>query len=81
MGMDLHIELSYCSFEAFKTLAKNFWDLDSHYLLENIGILFKEIDMTQADVAESLMPKREKKNPNSCLLILIQSYLGCQVES
>ncbi|XP_022773715.1 AAA-ATPase At3g28610-like [Durio zibethinus] len=71
--MDLHIELSYCSFEAFKTLARNYLDLDSHDLFENIGILLKETDMTPADVAENLMPKREKKDPDSCLESLIQA--------
>ncbi|KAE8691555.1 P-loop containing nucleoside triphosphate hydrolases superfamily protein [Hibiscus syriacus] len=71
--MDMHIELSYCSFEAFKMLAKNYLDLDSHELFEKIGILFKETEMTPADVAENLMPKREKKDPDSCLESLIEA--------
>ncbi|KAK8653348.1 hypothetical protein V6N13_127355 [Hibiscus sabdariffa] len=71
--MDMHIELSYCSFEGFKMLAKNYLDLDSHELFEKIGILFKETKMTPADVAENLMPKREKKDPDSCLESLIQA--------
>ncbi|KAE8689293.1 P-loop containing nucleoside triphosphate hydrolases superfamily protein [Hibiscus syriacus] len=71
--MDMHIELSYCSFEAFKMLAKNYLDLDSHELFEKIGILLKETEMTPADVAENLMPKREKKDPDSCLKSLIQA--------
>ncbi|GMI68448.1 hypothetical protein like AT3G28600 [Hibiscus trionum] len=71
--MDMHIELSYCSFEAFKMLAKNYLDLDSHDLFEKIGILLKETEMTPADVAENLMPKREKKDPDSCLKCLIQA--------
>ncbi|XVE68048.1 hypothetical protein DITRI_Ditri09bG0037500 [Diplodiscus trichospermus] len=71
--MDLHIELSYCSFEAFETLAKNYLDLDSHDLFEKIGNLLKETDMTPADVAENLMPKREKKDPDSCLQSLIKA--------
>ncbi|KAL4367760.1 hypothetical protein GQ457_05G010230 [Hibiscus cannabinus] len=71
--MDMHIELSYCSFEGFKMLAKNYLDLDSHELFEKIGILFKETKMTPADVAENLMPKREKKDPDSCLEGLIQA--------
>ncbi|KAK8717094.1 hypothetical protein V6N13_044375 [Hibiscus sabdariffa] len=71
--MDMHIELSYCSFEAFKMLAKNYLDLHSHDLFEKIGILLKETEMTPADVAENLMPKREKKDPDSCLESLIQA--------
>ncbi|KAB2022921.1 hypothetical protein ES319_D07G246500v1 [Gossypium barbadense] len=67
------IFLSYCSFEAFKILAKNYLDVDSHDLFEKIGILLKETEMTPADVAENLMPKREKKDPDACLNSLIQA--------
>nr|POE80214.1 aaa-atpase asd, mitochondrial [Quercus suber] len=28
--MDMHIEMSYCGFDAFKVLAKNYLDVDSH---------------------------------------------------
>ncbi|KAK7843735.1 aaa-atpase [Quercus suber] len=55
--MDKHIELSYCCFEAFKVLAKNYLDVDSHQLFATIGHLFEETNMTPADVAENLMPK------------------------
>ncbi|KAK9116951.1 hypothetical protein Sjap_015898 [Stephania japonica] len=34
--MDKHIELSYCCFEGFKVLAKNYLDLDSHPTFETI---------------------------------------------
>ncbi|PPD95532.1 hypothetical protein GOBAR_DD07425 [Gossypium barbadense] len=60
-------------FEAFKILAKNYLDVDSHDLFEKIGILLKETEMTPADVAENLMPKREKKDPDACLNSLIQA--------
>ena len=55
--MDNHIELSYCCFEAFKVLAKNYLDIDSHYLFPTIERLLEETNMTPADVAEHLMPK------------------------
>ncbi|GLT74083.1 hypothetical protein SLA2020_459040 [Shorea laevis] len=71
--MDMHIELSYCKFEAFKILAKNFLDLDSHHLFERIDILLKEVNMTPADVAEHLLPKSENKDVESCLKNLIQA--------
>ncbi|OMP09757.1 hypothetical protein COLO4_05160 [Corchorus olitorius] len=71
--MDMHIELSYCRFEAFKTLAKNYLDLDSNDLFEKIGILLEETDITPADVAEYLIPKLGKKDPDSCLESLIQA--------
>ncbi|KAL3507849.1 hypothetical protein ACH5RR_033231 [Cinchona calisaya] len=55
--MDKHIELSYCGFEAFKVLAKNYLNLESHNLFEKIRTLLEETRMTPADVAENLMPK------------------------
>ncbi|KAF3484946.1 hypothetical protein F2Q69_00056075 [Brassica cretica] len=55
--MDMHIELYYCRFEAFKILAKNYLNLDSHLLLGEIETLLEETNMTPADVAENLMVK------------------------
>ncbi|GAB4832177.1 hypothetical protein Ancab_006194 [Ancistrocladus abbreviatus] len=54
--MDKHIELSYCSYEAFKVLAKNYLRIDSHDLFPLISELLSEVKMTPADVAEHLMP-------------------------
>ncbi|RZC92061.1 hypothetical protein C5167_027949 [Papaver somniferum] len=72
--MDKHIEMSYCCFEGFKTLAKNYLDLDSHDLFEPIGSLIREVDMTPADVAEHLMPKSMNKNyQGDCLNNLINA--------
>ncbi|CAN6357543.1 unnamed protein product [Urochloa humidicola] len=59
--MDRHIEMSYCRFEAFKTLAKSYLDITEHSLFDEIGQLLDEIDTTPADVADSLMP-RGKRN-------------------
>ncbi|XP_010425636.1 PREDICTED: AAA-ATPase At3g28570, mitochondrial [Camelina sativa] len=53
--MDMHIELSYCTFGAFKILAKNYLNLDSHPLFGKIESLLKETKITPADVAENLM--------------------------
>lgn len=55
--MDMHIELSYCTFGAFKILAKNYLNLDSHHLFGKIESLLKETKITPADVAENLMVK------------------------
>ncbi|KAK4281041.1 hypothetical protein QN277_012581 [Acacia crassicarpa] len=55
--MDKHIELSYCSFEAFKVLAKNYLRIESHHLFPRIGELLRDVKITPADVAEHLMPK------------------------
>ncbi|KAI5665597.1 hypothetical protein M9H77_15450 [Catharanthus roseus] len=55
--MDKHIELSYCCFEAFKVMVKNYLDLESHELFPRIKELFEETEMSPADVAENLICK------------------------
>ncbi|GLU12283.1 hypothetical protein SLE2022_289770 [Rubroshorea leprosula] len=71
--MDKHIELSYCSFEAFKVLAKNYLNLESHPMFETVRGLMKETKITPADVAENLMPKSPLDNAEKCLSSLIQA--------
>ncbi|KAJ3704052.1 hypothetical protein LUZ61_007757 [Rhynchospora tenuis] len=56
--MDMHIEMSYCTFEAFKVLAKNYLRVEQHELFGTIQTLLSEVNITPADVAEELMPKR-----------------------
>ncbi|KAA8548027.1 hypothetical protein F0562_004712 [Nyssa sinensis] len=79
--MDKHIELSYCSFEAFKVLAKNYLDLDSHHLFTTVGRLLEETNMTPADVAENLMPKCAEDDPESCLENLIKAFEKAKEEA
>lgn len=55
--MDVHIELSYCSFEGFKVLAKNYLNIETHQMFDEIEKLIGEVNITPADVAENLMPK------------------------
>lgn len=72
--MDIHIELSYCSYKAFKVLAKNYWDVESHdELFPLIEKLIGDTNMTHADVAESLMPKSFNKDFETCWKALIHS--------
>ncbi|KAM7467038.1 hypothetical protein LguiB_014600 [Lonicera macranthoides] len=71
--MDKHIELSYCGFEAFKILARNYLDIESHWLFESIGKLLEETNMTPADVAENLMPKSDEDEAETCLKNLIKA--------
>ncbi|KAL0867061.1 hypothetical protein Bca101_046179 [Brassica carinata] len=54
----LAIELSYCSFEAFKVLAKNYLDLDSHPLFLEMESFLKKTKIAQGDVSEKLMAKK-----------------------
>ncbi|XP_052196019.1 AAA-ATPase ASD, mitochondrial-like [Diospyros lotus] len=71
--MDKHVEMPYCSFEAFKVLARNYLKIDSHHLFEKIHGLLEEINMTPADVAENLMPKSVHVNAETYLLSLIEA--------
>ncbi|PSS30430.1 AAA-ATPase [Actinidia chinensis var. chinensis] len=79
--MDKHIELSYCSFEAFKVLARNYLDLDSHELFAKIRVLLEETKTSPADVAENLMPKSAEEDADTCLANLIKSIEAAKEEA
>ncbi|PWA51789.1 ATPase, AAA-type, core [Artemisia annua] len=51
--MDMHIEMSYCCFETFKVLAKNYLNIESHELFATVSQLLEETNITPADVAGS----------------------------
>ena len=61
--MDKHIEMSYCRYEAFQLLARNYLDTNIlnesqfFHLFGEIQKLLAEVDMSPADVAEHLMPQ------------------------
>ncbi|KAK6798698.1 hypothetical protein RDI58_006401 [Solanum bulbocastanum] len=71
--MDMHIEMSYCRYEAFKVLAKNYLNLETHTLFQQIQGLLEEVDMSPCDVAEHLMLKNASGGPQICLDNLIQA--------
>ncbi|XP_010502854.1 PREDICTED: AAA-ATPase At3g28540-like [Camelina sativa] len=71
--MDNHIEMSYCRFEAFKVLAKNYLEIESHDLYGDVKRLVEEVDMSPADVAENLMPKSDEQDAEICLKRLVKS--------
>ncbi|CAH9123312.1 unnamed protein product [Cuscuta epithymum] len=71
--MDKHIELSYCGFEAFKVLAKNYLDVETHELFPKIERLLTETEITPADVAENLMPKSGEGDETTCLEALVEA--------
>ncbi|KAK3025519.1 hypothetical protein RJ639_042054 [Escallonia herrerae] len=79
--MDKHIELSYCCFEAFKVLARNYLDLESDPLFTTISKLLEETKMTPADVAENLMPKSAEEGPQTCLENLIKALEAAKEEA
>lgn len=69
--MDKHIEMSYCCFESFKVLARNYLGIESHPLFTTVRQLLEETKMSPADVAENLMPKSDDENEEACLEGLI----------
>ncbi|XP_010425634.1 PREDICTED: AAA-ATPase At3g28540-like, partial [Camelina sativa] len=71
--MDRHIEMSYCRFEGFKVLAKNYLDIESHDLYGEIKRLLEETDMSPADVAETLMPKSDEEDADICIKRLVKT--------
>ncbi|KAJ4972803.1 hypothetical protein NE237_005977 [Protea cynaroides] len=71
--MDKHIEMSYCNYEGFKVLAKNYLDLESDPLFDTIHGLLKDTEITPADVAENLMSKAFEVNSKECLEALISA--------
>ncbi|CDY71107.1 BnaCnng71360D, partial [Brassica napus] len=71
--MGNHIEMGYCRFEAFKVLAKNYLEVETHELYGEIERLVEEIDMSPADVAENLMPKSDEEDAEVCLMRLVKS--------
>ncbi|KAH6791506.1 AAA-ATPase 1 [Perilla frutescens var. frutescens] len=80
--MDKHIELSYCGFEAFKVLAKNYLDVEHHDLyFGKIRRLLEETSMTPADVAENLMPKLRGEDKESCLERLVKALEEAKEEA
>ncbi|KAK8607205.1 hypothetical protein V6N13_052949 [Hibiscus sabdariffa] len=71
--MDKYIEMSYCCFEAFKVLAKNYLKIDSHLLFAEIGELLGKTNMTPADVAENLIPVFRDENVETRMNRLIEA--------
>lgn len=69
--MDQHIELSYCKYQGFKVLARNYLEVEEHPLFQTVEELIGEVEITPADVAENLMRKSAKANAEQCLLDLI----------
>ncbi|CAN6352554.1 unnamed protein product [Urochloa humidicola] len=81
--MDKHIEMSYCSFQAFKVLANNYLDIADHELFPDIQRLLEETEMSPADVAENLMPmsKKKKRDTTACLQGLVQALNKAKEEA
>ncbi|KAL5699664.1 hypothetical protein ACHQM5_030536 [Ranunculus cassubicifolius] len=53
--MDKKIHLSYCDFDAFRMLAKNYLGIDDHELMKEVEKVLPLIEMTPADIGEILL--------------------------
>ncbi|KAK3125168.1 hypothetical protein QOZ80_7BG0601170 [Eleusine coracana subsp. coracana] len=53
--MDMHIYMGYCCWEAFKTLARNYFVIDDHQLFPEIQELLSDVEVTPAEVSEMLL--------------------------
>ncbi|KAG6421837.1 hypothetical protein SASPL_118395 [Salvia splendens] len=71
--MDKHIELSYCSFEGFMVLAKNYVGVEWHELFPRIERLLGEVEMTPTDVAENLMSRSLAGDAEECLESVVRA--------
>nr|CAD1840340.1 unnamed protein product [Ananas comosus var. bracteatus] len=79
--MDKHIEMSYCGFEAFKVLAKNYLRIYGHRRFDEVRRLLEEVRMSPADVAENLMPKSAGEGADACLERLIEELKKAKDEA
>ncbi|KAL3640899.1 hypothetical protein CASFOL_015867 [Castilleja foliolosa] len=57
--MDVHLEMSYCKFSAFKTLAWSYLRIEEHSLFSVIDELLTKVDATPAEVAGELMKSED----------------------
>ncbi|CAM6100085.1 unnamed protein product [Calypogeia fissa] len=69
--MDMHISLSYCTFLAFKVLAKNFLQMKDHRLFPQLEREMDGCPITPAEVAEILT--KHKRNEDLALESLIEA--------
>lgn len=80
--MDMHAELSYCTFQGFKTLANNYLGIKEHVLFDEIKELMEKNNIMPANVAENLMPKTPDGIANhhieACLRNLVQAPKNCK---
>ncbi|KAM0874122.1 hypothetical protein ACQ4PT_037611 [Festuca glaucescens] len=53
--MDMHIYMGFCCWEAFKTLARNYFVVDDHPLFPEIQDLLAVVQVTPAEVSEMLL--------------------------
>ncbi|CAN0875016.1 AAA-ATPase At3g50940 [Linum grandiflorum] len=56
--IDVELNMSYCSFTAFKTLAYNYFEETEHELFGEIKELLQDVDATPAEIAGELLKSK-----------------------
>ncbi|CAN6225716.1 unnamed protein product [Urochloa humidicola] len=70
--MDMHIYMGYCGWEAFKTLARNYFLIDDHPTFPAIKELLSAVDVTPAEVSEMLL---RSEDADAALQVVLK-FLG-----
>ena len=70
--MDMHIHLSYCGFQAFRVLTKNYLGVEEHEMFDEIRAAMDEegVAMTPAEISEVLT--REKRDVDGAMRFLVK---------
>lgn len=77
--MDVHIEMSYCTFNGFRVLASNYLKTEEHRLFKAIEDLFQRVKVTPAEVAGELMKSNNSDVALENLVKFLQNkgHEGC----
>ncbi|KAG6382444.1 hypothetical protein SASPL_157893 [Salvia splendens] len=64
--MDVHLEMSYCTFSGFKILASTYLRIDYHSFFPVIGELLEEVEATPAEVTGELIKSEDADIARYC---------------
>ncbi|PUZ72256.1 hypothetical protein GQ55_2G379300 [Panicum hallii var. hallii] len=70
--MDMHVYMGYCGWEAFKTLARNYFLINDHPLFPEIQALLSAVEVTPAEVSEMLL----RSEDDDAALQGVATFLG-----
>jgi chaperone BCS1 len=64
--MDMHVYMGYCGWEAFKTLAHNYFLIDDNSQFPEIQELLSAVEVTPAEVSEMLLRRGRRRGALGC---------------
>ncbi|KAF7068500.1 hypothetical protein CFC21_074248 [Triticum aestivum] len=79
--MDMHVHMGYCTTEAFRILVNNYHSIDYHATYPQIEELIAEVEVTPAEVAETLTRSEEPDVVLHALIDLLNSKKELLAES